>query len=328
VHNDDALSWLTPTWQALSNLHQSKKVPHAILLVGPQGIGKTQLRQAFEQLLLCQQPSDQACGHCRGCFLYQQQSHPDFHVFGQEDTTVGIDDVRNVTQFLSQTAHQNGRKVISLLNIESLHVNAANALLKTLEEPPADSVLILVTKNTRTLLTTIRSRCFILPVSLPSTESALHWLKIQFPQENAKQLQRCLTLAGGSPLKAQELLHATPDFSLNLTFIKSFFQPNQPILMANEQVQQFITNEPQEALYLLYYWLTEFICRQMQCTADFVYGDEECVALMKSVTLEQLFAFLDKVTQSLKALSLPGINKALQFEALFNQWQRLSSRGE
>ncbi len=149
--------WLEPIWQKLLQLFMQQRVPHALLFYGPKGLGKTLIAQAFEQLLLCQTPSATgACQQCRSCFLFQQQHHPDSLRKGEQEP-IGIDDIRAVSHFLDQTSHQKGKKVVTLFDVDKLQTGSGNALLKTLEEPQGDTVLILVATHNN-ILPTLKSR--------------------------------------------------------------------------------------------------------------------------------------------------------------------------
>ncbi|MBI2790450.1 MAG: DNA polymerase III subunit [Gammaproteobacteria bacterium] len=280
--------WLEPIWQRLLQQVLRQKIPHAFLFCGPKGIGKTQLVQTFEQLLLCQSPTkDGACGQCRSCYLYLQQHHPDFKCLSFDDEGIGIDDIRNMSHYIEQTSHQQGRKVVSLLGADKLLPASANALLKTLEEPLGDAVLLLVAENLKLLLPTIKSRCFIINIPQPALEIV---------NENHQQRIALMQAFSEGNVKAFE----------------------------REDIQQFIVADPFAALYLIYYWLIEIIRYALQSKTDFLFNDvneNQLKSLLQTITTTQVFTFLDNVQEAIKHLSLPGVNKSLVFESLFCQWQ-------
>ncbi len=132
-----AYPWLDNTWKRFLTLSKSPQLPHAFIMEGATGIGITTLVTAVESLFLCVAPQlTGACGSCSACHLVREGNHPDYHKSGDDENGPSIDDIREVTDFLSQTAHQSGRRVVTLMHADKLLPSGANALLKTLEEPP------------------------------------------------------------------------------------------------------------------------------------------------------------------------------------------------
>lgn len=139
----EAFPWQQALWQQLAGRTQHA---HAYLLHGPQGIGKRALAERLMALLLCQRPEGlQACGQCKSCLLLAAGSHPDNYVLEPEeaDKPIKVDQVRDLVSFVVQTAQLGGRKVVLIEPVEAMNVNAANALLKSLEEPSGNTVLLL-----------------------------------------------------------------------------------------------------------------------------------------------------------------------------------------
>jgi len=154
-------------WERWLKLYHQHRIPHAVLLVGPHGNDKEKLCHFMEKLMLCLEVGrDGACGICRSCYLYSQHHHPDLLSVQEEEKAIGIDDIREVTRFVETTSHQQGYKVVSMA-VDKLSLAASHALLKTLEEPLGDTLFILMTTQVKTLLPTIRSRCFTLTLNSP-----------------------------------------------------------------------------------------------------------------------------------------------------------------
>ncbi|MDR0578046.1 MAG: DNA polymerase III subunit delta' [Candidatus Accumulibacter sp.] len=197
------------------------RLPHALLLAGPRGIGKFGLARAFAESLLCENPlpSRAACGTCLACGWMAQGNHPDFRLVrpdalseGEgEDAEAGskkkpsqqitIDQVRALDDFLHVGTHRQGLRVVLLDPAEAMNRSTANSLLKSLEEPVPGTVFLLVSGEPERLLPTIRSRCQQLAVPLPEASRARAWLAAAGVGDAA----RWLALAGGSPLLAAEL---------------------------------------------------------------------------------------------------------------------------
>lgn len=200
--------WLADAWQRLAGYRASDRLPHALLLTGPAGLGKVELARRFLNLLLCREPGDAPCGNCDACAQWRAGSHPDFHEItlaeddrGKLRKQIVVDQVRALSAEMALTARQGGWKLALLHPADAMNVNAANSLLKTLEEPPRRSLLLLVSSRPANLPATIRSRCQHLAVSRPPAEAALQWLQ----REGVQRPELALAYAGGVPLRAKAL---------------------------------------------------------------------------------------------------------------------------
>ena len=208
-------------------LAQGERMPHALLLQGPAGIGKAQFARAFAASALCESPRPDrlACGKCESCLWFSQGNHPDFRELVPEATAeeegdapeaepaaggkaekakslvIKIEQVRDVADFVTLTTHRAGYRVLVIRPAEAMQPAAANALLKTLEEPPPHTLIVLVSDRPARLLPTIRSRCRVLALGLPPREAALAWLESESVQAPAA----ALAAAGGAPLLARDL---------------------------------------------------------------------------------------------------------------------------
>jgi DNA polymerase III subunit delta' len=198
------LPWQHPQFKRLQMLASNDRLAHAWLLSGKPGIGKLEFAQHFARHLFCRQPSAQGpCGTCQDCHLFQVGTHPDWLLLQPELRQLKIELVRTAIEFAHNTAQRGGAKVIVLKPAEAMNHNAANALLKILEEPPARTFLLLISEQPLLLLPTLRSRCQLLEFPAPPVEQALPWLQEQ--QLSADQAAFYLQLAQGAPLHALQL---------------------------------------------------------------------------------------------------------------------------
>lgn len=205
------LSWQKRAWERFNQQLALGHTPHATLVAGPVGVGKTVFAQAMVARLLCETPvASHACDQCRGCRLRLAGSHPDLKVTQPEEGGSGIiriDEIRQLTEFTHLSSQYGGVRVGLLMPAEAMNRHTANALLKTLEEPPEQVVLILVSHAIEQLPATIRSRCQILPIPTPASAVATEWLKAQGVDQPAAALH----LAGGAPLRALSMVNEQED---------------------------------------------------------------------------------------------------------------------
>jgi DNA polymerase-3 subunit delta' len=197
----ELLPWHHHEWRRL--VARGARLPHALLLAGPEGIGKEAFAGCLVAALLCQAPDRDGapCGRCQGCRLLRAGGHPD-HVRVEPVETgkpIKVDQVRAVSAFLNYTSQFGGYKIALIVAAERMNINAANSLLKTLEEPPPASLLLLVSSQPAKLPATVRSRCQILNLRIPDPERVMPWLA---PRVGDAEPALLLRLAAGAPLNA------------------------------------------------------------------------------------------------------------------------------
>lgn len=199
------LPWQADAWRRFLGAFEAGRLAHAILLGGAAGTGKRPLALAMAARLLCEgRPDGPACDMCRSCRLRIAGNHPDQMLVEPEADSSGIlriASARALTEFSHRTSQYNGYRVAMIMPAEAMNRHTANALLKTLEEPPAGVVIILVSHEPGRLGATIRSRCQHYRLGTPPPAQAVAWLRAQGVDDAADKLG----LAGGSPLTALAL---------------------------------------------------------------------------------------------------------------------------
>lgn len=214
--------WQEEAWKGLAE--RLEALPHAVLIRGPQGVGKLALAERLAQSLLCESPDPRRvpCGECEGCRWFHAGSHPDFRrvepdalAVRTEDggdegaappagrtskpsTEIRVEQIRSLDGFLGLRSHRGRRRVALVHPAENMNPNAANALLKSLEEPPLGAFFVLVTHRPGRLLATVLSRCLAVPVGLPDRAAARAWLEAQ----GTRDADWALAYAAGAPLQA------------------------------------------------------------------------------------------------------------------------------
>ena len=205
--------WLQSLETEFAERLGAERLAHAFLLSGPSGSGKLALATGFVASALCLEQSYPACRNCRSCQLLESGAHPDRYILSYEEhpktgelrKDILIGQVRALIGSLQLTRGLSPRKAALVHPAEAMTKSAANALLKTLEEPPGDSVLILVSHNPSRLPATIRSRCQRFNARLPEPSLALEWLSAKGRASRA-EAKLALEAAAGSPLRALRML--------------------------------------------------------------------------------------------------------------------------
>ena len=203
--------WLQAHWAFFLKRLEQDRLAHAIMIEGPAGSGKNVLATAMVAKLLCSSDEPEACGQCRSCGLLKGGgAHPDrFELHPEEDSQIiKVDQVRQLISSLNLTTSIGSRKVAYIHPADVMNISSSNALLKSLEEPAGDAVLILVSSDSSRLPVTIRSRCQCISVHQPDQQVAIEWLKTT-SQKREPDVIAALQAAGGSPLRALQYLEST-----------------------------------------------------------------------------------------------------------------------
>lgn len=198
--------WQKTLWATLCEQFESQQLAHAYLIAGSRGTGKFLVATEFARFILCSAPNKGlACGECRNCSLGGESGHPDLVQIEIEEGSkvIKIEQVRDLLGFLSQTSHGGRAKIAVISDAHRMNTAAANALLKTLEEPTQNTFLFLLSDMPGSLMATIRSRCQKLLMPKPDTQEAIAWLKHHLPDQDDPHL--LIQAAGDCPLRALDL---------------------------------------------------------------------------------------------------------------------------
>lgn len=198
-----AMPWHAEDWLRLQARRQRDALPHALLLCGPAGLGKRAFARRFVRGLLCERPIDgEACDACRSCLLVMAGTHPDviglsfgLRKDGVQRSEIVVEQIRELSARLAMRSQFGGWQVAMIDPADAMNTAAANALLKTLEEPSAQTMLLLLADAPWRMPQTIRSRCQRIEFQLPATAEALAWLQA----EGIRDASAALAAASGNP---------------------------------------------------------------------------------------------------------------------------------
>lgn len=311
--------------QARGQLH------HAWLLSGPQGVGKHSFVRAWTAALLCENTAsdDAACGVCSSCQMLASGGHPDAHLLSRDGhlglaatatlqaddgltfwqpkpssarKEVVIDAARSLMEKFALAPNRGGHRVVVIMPAEAVNLSTANALLKTIEEPPARTTLIFIAEFAQALPQTIRSRCQQLRFAVPEAAASLLWLQRQRPELTAAHLQA----AGGAPLKALHWLEQGRFEQLQRwsSLLEQVMQRKANPLMAAAD----LAREKSEAGEVLRHW-QNLLVAQLR-------------AGQWSVRHE---AFRTLLVESLRVVENQNANATLALESLLLRWRQLAA---
>jgi DNA polymerase-3 subunit delta' len=319
--------WLDAAWQRL--LVTRARPAQALLLAGPRGVGKGELALAWAQALLCEAPraDGEACGSCPACHWFEAGTHPDFRLVtlqektGKEGetrmaTAIEVDQAREAVDFVQLSTYRAGFRVVLVNPADSLNLATANALLKVLEEPPLNTVFVLVSDQPRRLLPTIRSRCTRVDIGLPPVDQASQWLA----EQGVDDAMNLLALSGGTPLDAQRWADSG-ELDERRSVLEGLARPDRldPVTLG----ERWKAVSPQAWHNVAYKWLGDLLAVRLQGNVQFNRDFAEVLArLGKQADLAKLLALARTQANEGRILAHP-LNRALQLEAWLIQYRHV-----
>mgnify|MGYP001189452504 CR=1 FL=1 len=314
--------WQRTQWAQIERCIWKSQWPHGLLLAGPPDTGKIQFAVSMTQWLLCTNSNkhDGPCDECRSCKLFLAHTHPDFFEVSPPEPgkQLGIESIRDLIRNLSLTAFSGPYKVAHIISADRMTIPAANALLKTLEEPPGNTILLLIADRLGGLPKTVISRCQRIAFPVPNAATVRPWLSKKITDTDL--VDRYLGVATGRPLLALRYAQSPESCHRNSVFLPFFSLLSGQTVSSMEVANKWRKLGFEEVCGWLITFLSDVIrlkstgCLNFLANSDL---EEPMKALASRLDLHSLFRLMDLVNDTrINHSSRVGLNDQLGLEAL------------
>jgi len=324
---DSIYPWFKDAWTAI---HKNEKLPHALIFKGKEGIGKYDFANTFAKSYLCQSPISNhlPCEACSSCEWFPD-SHPDFkHIAPIESdddesskrktvrkNNIAIHQIRELSEYLELSAHQEtGRRIVLIEPADSLNQAASNALLKILEEPPENTLFILVTSQAQKLIATIRSRCQLLELRGPSLDEA----RVFLDGQKIVYEKSLLSFTGGSPFNAMKELENQSERSVITQLLSQGHKVD--ITKINYSI---LTQGLDWTVNMIQKWAFDLLLSFHTQQSYYFKAEEARIdSQAKQLNLDALLLFVNELNELKKIASHP-VNQELQLQNIFIKYKQI-----
>jgi DNA polymerase-3 subunit delta' len=265
VTSPELLPWQQQNLNHVLQLRQAGRMPHALMLNGRPGTGIRQFATVLAGIFMCSEDQPLACGHCHSCRLNAAGTHPDLMLLEPERDggPIKVDQVREVVAFGQASAQQGGYRLVIVCPAEAMNANAANSLLKTLEEPGANTLLLLVSYAPTTVLPTIRSRCQLMAMATPNIDQSRDWLRRHLSDPSV--LDMLYQFVPEQPLYGLRLEAMVAEMQVVAETLPALIEGRADIL---QTAQQWSSVDLGHLLMWLYQWLSNACLIEGQLRPD------------------------------------------------------------
>lgn len=330
MENRAPYPWQLQNWTLLQHYRESSRLPHALLFNGPAECGKQHFARRFAEALLCSAPVSaaalpgRACGRCHSCQLLAAGNHPDLVLLAPQEQkkSIQVDAVRDFIREATLTPQISSRRVCLIMPADLMTSEAANSLLKTLEEPATNNHMILVSEYAWHLPATVRSRCQVINFPLPAETQSLQWLRQLRPQQHWEEL---LNGAAGAPLRA--LAFSDTDMMQRR---QQTFAGFSALLDGSRPPLDVVANWHEEYSGMLLEWLFEWTMDLLRGTLtgagnmrDQLARRELC-GLISTLDSVKLIALIKQLTALRRGIAERNLNCQMQLEALAVDYKGLT----
>ena len=319
--------WQLPQWQRLQQQRRGGMLPHALLLYGQPGLGLDHFAHCFLQALVCEAPVEDgtACGACAPCRQFAQGVYPDYHKVTPEDGKAGVlvDQIRELNDFVALTQSSAGRKLVLLTPADRMNVNAANSLLKTLEEPSGDTVIVLVAHSLSRLPATIRSRCQLVKFGKPRKDIARQWLE----QRGCTRIDHLLHLANGAPCLAERMNDATllAAYENTVVVLLEALERRRTV----PELRKIVSDTDSAQLVLWIQSVLRDLQRAFHSLPDACFENSDYIPVLRRLSglldFRSVFEVSDRFVKIIATIDHP-LNAELFLDDVLQTWMRLGTR--
>ena len=321
------LPWHQSLWRHLQETRRQGRLPHALLLSGARGLGKVRFATQLGASLLCEQPREDgvACGQCKQCLLYESGNHPDLRWVKPEEgkQQIGIEAVRELVAGNTLSVGEKGYRLFIIEPADTMTTAAANALLKTLEEPISGTLILMLSSHAERLPVTIRSRCQSLKFSPPDEDVASAWVR-ENTAAKGEQVTQLLQLAGGAPLKIPLLIERNELQRHNhlLNEFVGLVENGSGVAQAGESwLKEY---DFSQLLTYMIGWLVATIRYIAAPSSKLAFPPLQ--TLSERLDLELAYQLLDRLYE-IERMSVNNLNPQLALESILLEWSRIENRG-
>tara|TARA_B100001013_G_scaffold322305_1_gene232691 strand:- start:70 stop:1059 length:990 start_codon:yes stop_codon:yes gene_type:complete len=298
---------------------------HAYIFAGPKGIGKNLFTLEIAKGFLCNaKPNIEICNECKSCHLFDESNHPDFYSIKtiEDKKQISINQIREIQEPLYESSFMGSKKVFLINPLEKLTREAFDSFLKNLEEPPSNSVFLLVSHRYQTLPLTIKSRCIQISMQIPEKKQIEIWLENQ--TKHKEKIESAILFSKGKPLVAAEMIN----LEVNVTR-KDFIKDISELIKTGNNLLQISEHWPKDkdSMLLKLEWMSDLL---MDCIRHkFLTENQETFQdtdnissyLSEKVEADKFFSLLEK-TNSFWSLfnSETNLRADYQLQALLVEW--------
>jgi DNA polymerase-3 subunit delta' len=319
--------WQHLGYQRLLRAKRQQRLPHGLLLTAKAGSGLDEFCRYWSQHVLCVEEHDAPCGQCKSCLLFQSNSHPDFYWVSvlEGKKQIAIDQIRQLSSQLHETASLSGWRVAVVYQAERLTISAFNALLKTLEEPGTQTLLVLAANDRSSIPATIISRCQHLPLDASQQDVVKDWLCGQYPDLPNDQVMLALELTHFAPLAAASLIENKEIelFQEVVTFLLAVFNGKLPAT----EISDFNGVTPEQLFMWWEFLISTMIRYQTSGQTSPLEILQRAYKLAESADVRLLFKLRDNILFQVKELREGvSLNINMQIDQLAIEWQKCCLR--
>ena len=300
----------------LKNAIKMNKVSHAYIINGEKSSGKEFMASVIAQTLVCEKGGEEPCGECHACKQAASKSHPDIkYITHEKPASIGVDDVREqISEDVAIKPYSAPYKVYIVSEAEKMTVQAQNAILKTLEEPPSYAVILLLTTNSGSFLQTIRSRCVELDRKPVKADELKDYLmrEVQIPDYKADV---CVAFAQGNVGKAREMA-MSDDFTAvqnaTLNLVKGIRDMDLSEAMSGIKAMSEYKVDPGDYLDIIAIWYRDVLLFKATGETDQLIFREE-LSTIRKVAARSSYEGIEEVLEALKKARI-RLNANVNFE--------------